>query len=58
MVRAAPSNDGVGSDSGVDEELFAEFDRGIRNLPGELLALARGIGLHRASLVGSIGCSI
>ena len=61
MVRAAPSaaltKDGVGPDSGVDEKFFAEFDRGMRDLPGEFLELDGWIALHRASLVDSIGCS-
>jgi hypothetical protein len=58
MVRAAPSSDGAGPDSDVEDEFFAEFDRGMRNLPGELPWLVSEIGLHRASLVGSIGCSV
>jgi len=58
MVRAAPFKDGVGPDSDADEEFFAEFDRGMSDLPGVLLGLASSIGLHQASLVGSIGCSI
>lgn len=57
-ARAAPSKADVGPDSGADEEFFAKFDRGMRNLPGESLAIASRVVLHRVSLVVSIGCSI
>jgi hypothetical protein len=39
-------------------EFFAVFDLGMRNLPGESLAFASRVLLHRACLVVSIGCSI
>lgn len=36
---------------------FAEFDLGMHNLPGDSLALASRVLLHRPSFLVSIGCS-
>src|ERR1700733_6971931 len=56
-VRTGSSTCVVIAGVGLGSSGFAEFDLGMHNLPGESLAFASRVLLHRPSFLVSIGCS-
>jgi hypothetical protein len=57
-TRSFSSTPDDGAASELGEALFAEFVRGMHNLPGESPLFATLVWLHRACFLVSIGCSI